>query len=79
MFFSLKPSPSQGESSLKISGHQDSPFVGVREQTNTLTDRLTDIHALIERCMYAVKRKKTKENNLNTDCKKTILDMYLDI
>ena len=44
MFISLKPSASQGKSSLKISARRDSPrrFGGVREQTNTLTHSLTD-------------------------------------
>ena len=35
VFFSLKPSASQGESSLKISAH--SRYGGVREHTNSLT------------------------------------------
>ena len=39
-FFSLKPSPSKGESSLKISGHQDSPFRR-SQRTNKHTHRLT--------------------------------------
>ena len=42
MFFSLKPSVSQGKSSLKISAHQIQSFR--RSQgTNKETDRLTDI------------------------------------
>ena len=43
MFFSLKPSASQGESSLKISALWGSPFrrsQGTNIQTNTLTDIL---------------------------------------
>ena len=43
MFFSLKPSPFQGESSLKISARQGSPFwrsQGTNKQSNRLTDRL---------------------------------------
>ena len=43
MFFSQKPSLSEGESSHKIRR-----FVGVREQTNTQTHRLTDIEALLQ-------------------------------
>ena len=45
MFFSLKPSPCQGESSLKISACWGSPFrrsLGTNKQSNRLTDRLTD-------------------------------------
>ena len=45
MFFSLKPSQSQGESSLKISARWGSPFrksQGTNKQTNTLTHSLTD-------------------------------------
>ena len=44
MFFSLKPSPSQGESSLKISARWGSAFpeeLG-NKQTNRLTHSLTD-------------------------------------
>ena len=43
MFFSLKPSQSQGESSLKISARWGSPFrrsQGTSKQTHSLTDRL---------------------------------------
>ena len=45
MFFSLKPSPSQGESSLKISGRWGSPFrrsQGTSKHPNTQTHSLTD-------------------------------------
>ena len=45
IFFSLKPSSFQGESSLKISAHQGSPFwrsQGTNNQTNNQTDSLTD-------------------------------------
>ena len=44
-FFSLKPSPSQGESSLKILARLGSPFrrsYGTSKQTNSLTNSLTD-------------------------------------
>ena len=45
MFFSLKPSPSQGESSLKISDHWGLPFQrsqGTSKYTHTHTNSLTD-------------------------------------
>ena len=49
MFFSLKPSQSQGESSLKILARWGSPrrFRGVREQTNKQTNKQT--HSLTDR------------------------------
>ena len=42
MFFSLEPSLSQGESSLKISARWVRRFGGVREQTNKQTNKQTD-------------------------------------
>jgi len=48
MFFSLKPSLSQGESSLKILVEGVRRFGGVKEQTNKQTDSLTD------KCFYRV-------------------------
>ena len=51
MFFSLKPSPYQGESFLKISGRWDSPFrrsQGTSKQTHKLTHSLTDRLALLQ-------------------------------
>ena len=54
MFFSLKPSVSQGESSLKIPAGV-CRFGGVREQTYKQTDRLTDIPLLLYIYYYCKK------------------------
>ena len=51
MFFSLKPSLSQGKSSLKIQLIRFSRFGGVREETNK-QDKL--IHSLTSNCPYRV-------------------------
>ena len=57
MFFNLKPSSSQGESSLKISARR---FGGVREQTNKQTDSLTD---------WCFDREKNREDIFSLDRK----------
>ena len=62
-FFSLKPSPSQGESSLKISAHQDSPFrrsQGTNKQTHSPTQGHSS--ALIERLLF-ISRQPLDHNN----------------
>ena len=51
MFFSLKPSLSQGELNLKISARWDSPFLRSKG-TNKQTDRLTDRLALLWSDLY---------------------------
>ena len=65
MFFSLKPSASQGESSLKISAHQDSPFrsYGTNKHTHRLTHSLTYTSALIEILVYLKRSHKVEEQD----------------
>ena len=62
-FISLKPSPSQVETSLKISARWVRRFGGVREQTNRQTDSLTDwrfYRVTIETSVQALSNKENK-------------------
>ena len=55
MFFSLKPSQSQGESSLKMSARWGSPFrrsQGTNKQTHSLTDRLVLLQRDFESAIF---------------------------
>ena len=48
MFFSLKPSATEGETSLKFQLIRLSRFGGVKEQINKQTDKLTDKDRRVE-------------------------------